>query len=1622
VSKSSLSLTSADESSESLIFVTQSVNETALKTKINEVLLALTSSTCFSSNFKQVKVEQLGSALLKKASSEFLLQRKVSELIDVIIKSGECITEFYDSLHATDQKQKVALTWLEDGTGLRIIIVMHDRPFIVQSLATVFENLELDLSILLHPIISIEDELVSLVYIELKELRREILDQLKVTIERSLADVLACTEDYKFMLKRIKDLAAHFHSVSSPLATGSEKHPQINLDLSEISDLFIWLSGNSFLFMGVASWKITNGVPEAHPSLLPLGILTENHPDAPLTLCFDEVKSSLKNDEVFDISRLNIWSRVQRSQRLNHLIFRSPSSDPDSSNVVHSLVGIFTVAASNQLSTDVPIIRQNLKKIIELEGVLKSSHDFKFISRAIDHMPKELALNLNVSILRQFITVALGVHNHGKSQVALHVSPRLKRADVLVVVPKHAYSSWVKDLVCDHLENRFGCEKDSGEVLIDHSADPQVRIYVYLPIKPTKVLHQSFLTSIEQEIVAITQTWDEQLEEELSKSVSFPRSYLILEFIKDGNAFPPDYRARYSAIRCKEDTEALLTLNYENPLRIELTGEGKSEDGSREIELTVFSKGSVIPTNKALPILENFGFEVKNNITYEIIAHDNTELYIHRFISTPSKLILQNSAFDEVINSHVFYSSLIAVFQGEMENDVLNNLVLGAFLPHKAVAVLRAYAGYLWQVIRYATRGTIYHTLSKSPEQSTLLWQLFHLRFSPDLDRAQSMLKEDALVRYYTESLRSIKSISHDRILRAILSVVLHTKRTNFFQNRKTLAFKIHSRNLDILPNPKPMFEIYVRSTEFEGVHLRNGKTARGGIRWSERTEDYRHEVLGLMKTQTIKNALIVPTGAKGGFAVRYLPEDPNAMRAKVESCYREYIRALLSITDNIEDDKVVSPPNVVVHDDPDPYFVVAADKGTATFSDIANDIAKTEFNFWLGDAFASGGSNGYDHKKYGITARGAFESVKRHFHDLGIDYLQNSFTAVGIGDMSGDVFGNGMLLSNQIKLLGAFNHAHIFVDPSPDPAISFKERERLFTVPRSKWTDYNPALLSKGGAVYERFDKEITISPEARQAFGLSSNVPQSMNGEDLIRHILCAPCTLLWNGGIGTYVKASTETHSEVNDGTNDQVRVDANKLRAKVIGEGGNLGFTQLARIEFSKNQGRIITDAIDNSAGVDLSDHEVNIKLSLKPLIKAKLLSEEERNALLLEIVPEVITGVLEHNKNHSAIISLGLSRSLKSIHYFQSLLRDLEKWNYIDRTLEALPTAEDLIERATRKEGLYMPELAVCMAAVKMWLTEQILQSTLVQDPLLENYLLNYFPSKLQERFKENLLKHPLRREIIATQVTNSLVDAIGITFVHRMCISHSVSPITVVKCALAAELILDSRSIRTHIQLFDTPRDSSFYMEVRGDLNSGIRHATSWLIGWHGHELPLDKMVELYGPLYTEMVKISTDIFPDRRTKEILRSLTTFEELGLSREAAIRLAILDYIPSILDLLSIARLSQRNIKQVSVIYFILIDTLRLAPLLEREEEIDTANKWEHQIMVDAFERLRKNMSRIAVSFLEMYGDKPENTLKAIVENSRSYSTHLTTIEEIQSEKPSATSLSVLARQLESFRLG
>jgi glutamate dehydrogenase len=970
--------------------------------------------------------------------------------------------------------------------------------------------------------------------------------------------------------------------------------------------------------------------------------------------------------------------------------------------------------------------------------------------------------------------------------------------------------------------------------------------------------------------------WDDQLYEELVASPLRGDAERLAQRYQ--SAFPAAYKAATDPADAVRDIACFEALAATDQTQIELRDLPRAGESLTALKLYVAKERIVL--SDFMPVLENLGLRVFDQDAIIVTLPDVQRALMHTFLVQDAVARGVNVARE----GQRLVPAIHALRDGLVENDPLNSLVLHAGLDWRAVDLLRAYAGHIRQIMRMS-RAALIDALTANPDSARRLFQCFTAKLDPEGRGHTSEERQSGPVREaeaaLLESLERVESLPHDRALRALAAAIAATVRTNFFtrrDDRSAIAIKLDCVRLPYMPRPRPMYETYVHGVRVEGIHVRAGRVARGGIRLSDRPDDFRSEILGLMKTQVVKNAVIVPVGAKGGFVVKGASSS-TASATEAEEAYRSFISALLSITDNLKDGRIISPPDQIVYDEPDPYLVVAADKGTASFSDAANEIA-LGCDFWLGDAFASGGSTGYDHKRLGITARGVWESVRQHFRELGRDVEREPITVVGIGDMNGDVFGNGMLRLKNIRLRAAFNHRHIFLDPDPDPDVSYRERERLFRLPRSGWSDYDPALLSRGGGVYLRSAKTIALSPEARRMLGVSARAP---SGEEVVQAILKMEADLLWNGGIGTYVKAGGESHADVGDPANDAVRVSADELRVKVIAEGGNLGLTQQARIELSLHGGRVNTDAIDNSGGVDLSDHEVNLKVALQPIVAHGRLTFEERNRVLVSLAEEVCEGVLAHNRRQALALSLDQERSRTRLSSFRDLMSFLEQEAGLDRSLEKLPTREMLRARRGAYLGLTRPELAVLLAHTKIDLQRRVLESSIPDDPEAERFLRLYFPKSINERFGDAPLDHPLRREIITVELVNRLVDFMGMTFALRVARETGRDLADVVKAWVTAMIITEGEEVLQEIESIRVRLPPAAELACWFAFERALERSVKWMLETQPLATPIAALTARFGESGQYLMSIWTELLTEELRDRYEQEVAALERLGTPR-------------------------------------------------------------------------------------------------------------------------------------------
>jgi glutamate dehydrogenase len=1063
---------------------------------------------------------------------------------------------------------------------------------------------------------------------------------------------------------------------------------------------------------------------------------------------------------------------------------------------------------------------------------------------------------------------------------------------------------------------------------VSSNEDQLVALYFLIPTGPGAELPEA---DIEGTISELSLSWEEKLLLLLSREYGRERGIELANLYNE--IFSDAYKAATSHRDTLADIRFLEHLTKDKPLVLDL----RPVDDDTWL-LKIYKRGLQLSLSDLLPYLENVGFRVLNETVTLLDQHQERWGAIHTLSVKPRTTTPPN----EQIAADVVLPGLVTLIGNQAENDRLNGLLLSPGLSIRQIALLRTIGHYLWQLKELSSESTLANALLGSPRLAALLVEAFTTRFSIEnvsIDKRHARLGE--IKAEFFKELAQVSDLIHDRTLRAMFNVVESTSRTNFFtSDNLRIALKIDCARISRMPEPRPFAEIFVCAPHFEGVHLRGGKVARGGIRWSERPDDFRTEVFGLMKTQMMKNAIIVPVGAKGGFIVK---GQSKPSREDIVACYKDYIRSLLEITDNFVSGEVVPPKDVIRYDSDDPYLVVAADKGTAAFSNIANSIAVEEFGFWLGDAFASGGSRGYNHKDFGITARGAWEAAKRHFKEVGLDFVHNPFTVVGIGDMSGDVFGNGLLLSPQVKLIAAFDHRHIFLDPNPDPGKSYAERKRLFNLPSSSWMDYDQQLISVGGGVYERNRKEIPLSEAVRNRLGTDKEI---VSGVELVQLILRAPVDLLWNGGIGTYVKASTEHNITVGDRNNDDVRVDARDLRTKIVVEGGNLGFTQRARIEFCANGGHINTDAVDNSGGVNLSDLEVNIKILMSLALAKKKITADERNRLLGEVADRVCESVLYRNARQAELISVAALRSRQNLTYYRGVIEHFSRKRLLDRNHDVMPDEDALIERAEKKQGLLRPELAILMACAKMQVTEVVLASRIPEDPALERLLFSYFPEALQQRFPEEIRTHPLRREIVAAQVANLMVERMGVTFLFRVVEELGASEEVIVTAFLAADQLIEAGSLVEKLSELDNHATARRYLAALRRVSAALDTMTRWILrgGVLGKKLgSVSEIISLY---QNDLRSLEAKTLEAISSTELEHFRENMERFNCFPEKLVsRLLCLQFSGANLDLCQLAQATGLPSDLLLSLYSKIAELLKIRHLLELAAKVTVAEHWD-----------------------------------------------------------------------------
>jgi glutamate dehydrogenase len=1244
------------------------------------------------------------------------------------------------------------------------------------------------------------------------------IEKFQRSIEHILNDVTVIVRDWAKMHEHLQQALA---KIDQGVPSASTKE-----EVAESKDFLRWVSQKNFIFFGCRDYRLIKKQGKKILSSIPgtsFGVLRKQ---ARYTLSRDfsempqEARKLMLSPQILIFAKTDALSTVHRDAYTDYI---GVKQFDEKGNLIgeRRFIGLYTSGAYHSNPLQIPFLRHKIRQLLQHSRFNPMGYAGKALRSILETLPRD---DLFQAPSEELLALSIGIlHLQDRQRIKVFIRKDIyeRYYSCLLFVPRDHFNTALRWRMQNILMQRLDGKSVSFTTVFLGSA--LARIHFMVRINPKKVTKINE-TEIEEELIKAGRSWNDELQDDLVSDYGEAKG--LKEFYRYKEAFPASYQEQFSAHTAVSDIERIEALFRKSTLSLHFyRPHGRAES---TLHLKIFRCHHTILLSDVLPMLENMGLRIIEECPHHIVLKDKTSVWLNDFEMVYEEKHKIN--VDEVRD--VFQEAFAALWHGYAENDPFNKLILTAHLNWREVVMLRAYTKYLKQTGFTFSRKYIAETLNENPTIASYIVKLFKTRFNPDFDTTD-VSASVAIETKITKALDDVASLDQDRILRRYLEIVKATIRTNYFQESKGnkkqyLSFKFDSVKISDLPLPYPTYEIFVYSPRFEGIHLRGAKVARGGLRWSDRQEDFRTEVLGLMKAQRVKNAVIVPLGAKGGFVAKCLPKDGDRDQIMKEgvACYKNFIRGLLDITDNLQNREIIHPEKVVCYDDGDPYLVVAADKGTTTFSDIANEISK-EYSFWLGDAFASGGSAGYDHKEIGITARGTWESVKRHFREMGVDTQTKNFTVVGIGDMAGDVFGNGMLLSEHIQLVAAFNHMHIFIDPKPKPKGSFEERQRLFDLPRSTWADYDESKISKGGGVFKRSDKYIEVTPEIKKLFNLSKDriIPN-----DLIRVILKSKVDLLFNGGIGTFVKATTETNLEVGDRTNDIIRINGDELNCKVIAEGGNLGLTQLARIEYALNDGRIYTDFIDNSAGVDCSDHEVNIKILLNNIIAKGKITRRQRNKVLADMTNQVAKLVLENNYSQTQAISLELFLAVRNLDLYARFLKSLEQQGKINRALEYLPNSKMIAERKSLGKGFVQPEIAVLLAYSKITLKEELLASDIPEDPYLGKMMLYEFPGYLRSKYSTEMSSHGLRREIIATQISNRLINEMGPTFIHRLKEESGASVADVIRAFAISRKVFSKDKLWNKIENLGMQVGTSVQSLMLIRINGLVLRGTRWFL------------------------------------------------------------------------------------------------------------------------------------------------------------------------------------------------
>jgi glutamate dehydrogenase len=1501
-------------------------------------------------------VEKLAQLLYGNMSSLDLDHRNESDMYGAVLSLWSALNEHKDDapvIHVFNPSVSKN-GWKSSHTIIEVVI--QDMPFLVDSIRIALNRLGLSPHLMLNaplkivrdksldvaelaPIIDTllkmsSEETVFLIEID-RQSNQEDVDVIKETLLSVVEDIRLTVSDWNPMLSCLKSVISDVKKA---------KLPGTKADKEDTLSFLNWIAANNFTLMGYRSYDVKaikgdiclEANVESSLGLMKNSQSSQSRLVSSLSETGREV--SLGENHLV-LTKTNSSSRVHRPAQLDYIGVKRFDGK---GNVIgeERFIGLFGSAYYTNSALNLPLINSKVMSVCDASPFAKGTHNYKTLINILETYPRDEILQSSVDILLHNVTGILQMQERDYCGLFVRRDAFDRFYSCMVYVPRERYNTKLRMETQKLLQDVFKSNKEV-EFTTFFSESVHARTHYIVRVNSTKA--DIDVKAIEKNLNEAARNWDDKLVSALgaSRGESAAKA-LSRKYIK----FPQAYKDEVLPGSAIVDIEKLEKITPDNDLEMLFYQPLEEKADSRFVKLKLFHKGEPIHLSDVLPLLENFGLRVIGESPYAIKAAKEETSWILDF----SMYLTGEGKFDVYKVRTLFQDAFAKVWHGDLEDDGFNRLILGAGIEGRAVSILRAYAKYERQIGGRFSQSYIENTFSRYPEIAELLISLFCLRFDPK-SKSSATAKEKVTNKLLAEiesSLDNVANLDDDRIIRRFVEMINATIRTNYFQadpikgDKSYISFKMLPELISDMPQPVPKFEIFVYSPQIEGVHLRGGKVARGGLRWSDRSEDFRTEVLGLVKAQQVKNSVIVPVGAKGGFVCKQLPKGSREEIFEAgKECYRTFIRALLDITDNIVAGVVVPPKDVIRLDEDDAYLVVAADKGTATFSDVANAISD-DYNFWLGDAFASGGSVGYDHKAMGITAKGAWESVKRHFREMDVDCQTTDFTCIAIGDMAGDVFGNGMLLSKHIRLQAAFNHMHIFIDPSPEAASSYVERERLFNLPGCTWEDYNKELISKGGGIFSRHVKSIKLTPEIKKMIGTQK---QSIAPTDLMQALLTMKVDLLWNGGIGTYVKGSKETHLEVGDRANDTLRINGVDLQAKVIGEGGNLGLTQLGRIEYAANGGRINTDAVDNAGGVDCSDNEVNIKILLNTLVQNGDLTVKQRNKLLYDMTDEVGDIVIEDCYRQTHSLSITAMRGVNQLKEQVRFIHELERAGKLNRSLEFIPDDEEIAERLSQGKGLTRPEFSVLLAYSKMVLKDDLVHEEITNNSYHNSLLIAAFPKQLRDQYQSEMQQHPLRAEIIATKLANKIGNDMGFNFVNRMQEETGATVAEIANGYTIASVVFEFGEFWEQIEVLDNQISTAIQTDMLFQYRRTVRHVTRWFLRYRNKSLSIAESIEFYQPTFAVLSEKLSNFVVNHEIEALERVASDLTESGVPKVIATRLSQLSTLFSTMDIAEITHENNCTVEQAASLYFKLGVRLELHWFLDQITHQPVANHWQ-----------------------------------------------------------------------------